>query len=317
MKAIARRTARTAFTHRVDIRQHHVATDEPSEHGGDDDGPSPQELLAASLASCTAVTVEMYAKRKGWDIGPVEVECVLDPAPAYGRARTSFAEREGIVIASGGAQEVILSSTVPLHGTVEDVDGRPRYIFRFTVEPGPQVWITLGFGERYFALGRKFPSSSDATELAERTRAFWASWLEQCLYQGPFQDAVRRSALVIKLLTFAPTGALCAAPTTSIPEDPGGDRKGLRESALHPGARREGARGEHCGLQPVPPWHRGLLGYRCTAARAHGARNRAGRCRHHESLHVLCHRRNHRTHRRAAAVLRHRSGDFQSFSRCA
>jgi putative redox protein len=80
MKAIARRTARTAFTHRVDIRQHHVATDEPSEHGGDDDGPSPQELLAASLASCTAVTVEMYAKRKGWDIGPVEVECQYTPA---------------------------------------------------------------------------------------------------------------------------------------------------------------------------------------------------------------------------------------------
>ena len=49
--------------------------DEPAEHGGDDDGPSPQELLAASLASCTAVTMEMYAKRKGSDIGPVEVQC--------------------------------------------------------------------------------------------------------------------------------------------------------------------------------------------------------------------------------------------------
>src|SRR5256884_304337 len=156
--------------------------------------------------------------------GPVEVECVLDPAPAYGRARTSFAEREGIVIASGGAQEVILSSTVALNGMVEEVEGRPRYVFRFTVQPGPQVWVTLGFGEHYFALGRKFPSSSDATELAERTRAFWVGWLDQCLYHGPFQDAVRRSALVIKLLTYAPTGALCAAPTTSIPEDPGGDR---------------------------------------------------------------------------------------------
>jgi GH15 family glucan-1,4-alpha-glucosidase len=156
--------------------------------------------------------------------GPVEVECILDPAPAYGRARISFADREGIVIASGGSQEVILSSTMPLHGNVEVIDGRPRYVFRFTIEPGPQVWLTLGFGERYFALGRKFPSSSDATELAERTRAFWIGWLEQCLYQGPFQDAVRRSALVIKLLTYAPTGALLAAPTTSIPEDPGGDR---------------------------------------------------------------------------------------------
>jgi putative redox protein len=75
MRAIAHRNSSGAFTHRIDIRQHQVCADEPSEHGGDDEGPSPQELLAASLASCTAVTMEMYAKRKGWDIGPVEVSC--------------------------------------------------------------------------------------------------------------------------------------------------------------------------------------------------------------------------------------------------
>ena len=80
MKAIARRTARTAFSHRIDVRHHQLTADEPTEHGGDDDGPSPQELLAASLASCTAVTMEMYAKRKGWDIGPVEVLCEYAPA---------------------------------------------------------------------------------------------------------------------------------------------------------------------------------------------------------------------------------------------
>jgi putative redox protein len=80
MKATAHRTARTAFTHRVDIRQHQLTADEPSELGGDDEGPSPQELLAASLASCTAITIEMYAKRKGWDLGPVEVVCDYTPA---------------------------------------------------------------------------------------------------------------------------------------------------------------------------------------------------------------------------------------------
>jgi putative redox protein len=80
MKATAHRSARTAFTHRIDIRQHQVLADEPPEHGGDDDGPSPQELLAASLASCTAVTIEMYAKHKGWDIGTVEVQCEYLPA---------------------------------------------------------------------------------------------------------------------------------------------------------------------------------------------------------------------------------------------
>ena len=80
MKATARRTARTAFTHRIDIRQHQVLADEPNERGGEDDGPSPQELLAAALASCTAVTIEMYAKRKGWDIGDVRVDVDYEPA---------------------------------------------------------------------------------------------------------------------------------------------------------------------------------------------------------------------------------------------
>jgi putative redox protein len=80
MKAIARRTARTALTHRIDVRQHQLMADEPTDQGGEDEGPMPQELLAASLASCTAITMEMYAKRKGWDIGPVEVECEYTPA---------------------------------------------------------------------------------------------------------------------------------------------------------------------------------------------------------------------------------------------
>jgi len=73
MKATARRSTRT-FTHRIDIRNHQLTADEPPEHGGEDEGPSPQELLAASLASCTAITMEMYAARKGWDVGHVEVD---------------------------------------------------------------------------------------------------------------------------------------------------------------------------------------------------------------------------------------------------
>lgn len=78
MKAVARRTG--TFRHMVDIRGHHLSVDEPADHGGDDSAPSPQELLAASLASCTAVTMEMYAQRKGWDLGYVEVECSYTPA---------------------------------------------------------------------------------------------------------------------------------------------------------------------------------------------------------------------------------------------
>ena len=78
MKATARRTG--TFTHDIDVRNHRVVIDEPRNEGGDDDGPSPQEMLAASLASCTAVTMEMYAKHKGWDIGTIEVECDYTPA---------------------------------------------------------------------------------------------------------------------------------------------------------------------------------------------------------------------------------------------
>jgi putative redox protein len=80
VKAIARRVKPDAYTTELQIRHHRLTADEPDELGGDDEGPSPQELLAASLASCTAITIEMYAKRKGWDLGPVEVQCEYSPA---------------------------------------------------------------------------------------------------------------------------------------------------------------------------------------------------------------------------------------------
>ena len=79
MKAIARRDG-DGFRHDVEIRSHHVNADEPEDNGGEDTGPSPQELLAASLASCTAITIEMYAKRKGWNIGDVSVDVNYEPA---------------------------------------------------------------------------------------------------------------------------------------------------------------------------------------------------------------------------------------------
>jgi len=73
----------------VKVRDHRLNSDEPRESGGDDAAPSPQELLAASLASCTAVTMEMYAARKGWDLGDVEVE--VDYLPAERGCPTKFA----------------------------------------------------------------------------------------------------------------------------------------------------------------------------------------------------------------------------------
>jgi putative redox protein len=79
MRAIARRVD-GKLRQRVDIRGHRLTADEPKEHGGDDSGPSPQELLAASLASCTAITMEMYAARRHWDIGEIAVDVHYEPA---------------------------------------------------------------------------------------------------------------------------------------------------------------------------------------------------------------------------------------------
>jgi len=80
MKADAQRVGNDGFKHTVSVRRHKLTVDEPEDNGGDDSGPSPQELLAASLASCTAVTIEMYAKRKGWDVGDVSVDVDYEPA---------------------------------------------------------------------------------------------------------------------------------------------------------------------------------------------------------------------------------------------
>ena len=72
MKVVARRLH--GFAHEIDIEGGHtIVVDEPHDSGGTDTGPSPGRLLAASLASCTAVTMEIYAERKGWEIGAVEV----------------------------------------------------------------------------------------------------------------------------------------------------------------------------------------------------------------------------------------------------
>jgi putative redox protein len=79
MRATAQRNEGT-FRHTVRIRDHRLTIDEPLDSGGGDAGPDPQELLAASLATCTAITMEMYAVRKGWDIGNVEVDVEYTPA---------------------------------------------------------------------------------------------------------------------------------------------------------------------------------------------------------------------------------------------
>lgn len=80
MKATARRLSRQGFAHEIEVGGHRLVVDEPRDRGGEDDGASPLDMLAVSLASCTAITMEMYAKHKGWEIGQVEVSAEFTPA---------------------------------------------------------------------------------------------------------------------------------------------------------------------------------------------------------------------------------------------
>ena len=82
-KVIARR--RKGFAHEVEMEGGHtLISDEPESAGGADEGPSPTRLLAASLAACTAITIEMYAERKQWQLDEVEVEVDME----YGKPST-------------------------------------------------------------------------------------------------------------------------------------------------------------------------------------------------------------------------------------
>ena len=90
MRAVARRE-NGKLRHEVTVGEHRLIADEPEENGGEDSGPNPQELLAASLASCTAITIELYADRKGWDIGEVVVD--VDYEPAQRGSPTQFVMR--------------------------------------------------------------------------------------------------------------------------------------------------------------------------------------------------------------------------------
>lgn len=88
VKVRARR--REGYLHDVEIDDgaHRLVVDEPEVAGGDDAGPSPTRLVAAGLASCIAITLEMYAERKGWELGAVEVEVDVE---YDGYVPTSFA----------------------------------------------------------------------------------------------------------------------------------------------------------------------------------------------------------------------------------
>jgi putative redox protein len=118
MKATATRTG--TYKHVVQVRQHRLLADEPTDEGGEDTAPSPQELLAASLASCTAITMEMYAQRKGWDIGGVEVEAQYTPAERGCPTRFSLTLRLPSDLSEEQVERLrVIAAKCPVHRTLD------------------------------------------------------------------------------------------------------------------------------------------------------------------------------------------------------
>jgi putative redox protein len=118
MKATATRTG--TYKHVVQVRQHRLSADEPVDEGGEDTAPSPQELLAASLASCTAITMEMYAQRKGWDIGGVEVEAEYTPAERGCPTKFTLTLRLPSDISEEQVERLrVIAAKCPVHRTLD------------------------------------------------------------------------------------------------------------------------------------------------------------------------------------------------------
>ena len=120
MKAIARRVGRQGLKHTVEVGAHRLTADEPKDHGGTDRGPSPQELLAASLASCSAATMEMYATRRGWDIGEVVVEVDYEPAQRGSPTRFKMAVQLPEQLPEEQREKLMqIVAKCPVHRTLE------------------------------------------------------------------------------------------------------------------------------------------------------------------------------------------------------
>jgi putative redox protein len=119
MKATARRDERT-FKHTVQVREHQLTVDEPLDSGGQDAGPDPQELLAVSLASCSAITMEMYAARKGWDIGHVEVDVEYSPAERGCPTKFELVLRLGEDLPEDQVQRLLtIAAKCPVHRVLD------------------------------------------------------------------------------------------------------------------------------------------------------------------------------------------------------
>ena len=134
----------------------------------------------------------------------------------YGKSIPWVTKRNGGngIIAVAGPDMVVLRTPVSLRG--EDMNT----VADFSVREGEQLTFVLTHGASHLPM----PISLDAEDALYATTAFWSTWAARSTYSGPWADVVKRSLLTLKCLTYAPTGGIVAAPTTSLPEALGGVR---------------------------------------------------------------------------------------------
>jgi GH15 family glucan-1,4-alpha-glucosidase len=121
---------------------------------------------------------------------------------------------DGALSAIAGPERLILRTPIALRG--EDL----RTVGEFAVEEGQTVPFVLSYGASF----QSPQTAIDARQALEQTEAFWREWSDRCPDVGPWTQAVKRSLITLKALTFAPTGGIVAAATTSLPERSGGVR---------------------------------------------------------------------------------------------
>ena len=148
--------------------------------------------------------------------GTTTVNMVLDARPDYGRRRFDLQSGHGTARFRLDELAMQLRSSVDL--TVDDT----VVAAEFELKPGQTAEFVLEVGE---TTGRDSTGHGPSVdELFDGTIHFWRSWLKNSRYQGRWREMVERSAITLKLLTHEPSGAIIAAPTTSLPEDIGGER---------------------------------------------------------------------------------------------
>lgn len=144
--------------------------------------------------------------------GEVRMQTSLRPRFGYGARAPRWQARHDGVLASDGDERLLLRCSVPLDICKDQAEGR------FVLPAGE----SLAFVLLHLEPGTEGVSDFEPLAALRECRDWWLSWVEQCSYHGRWRDAVVRSLITLKALTFAPSGAMVAAPTTSLPELPGG-----------------------------------------------------------------------------------------------